>query len=84
MSSILIESNISEWQEYNVIPGAAASNPTYLVVPEVPNVPLTTFIGVNGMTGQTAYYGLKEYAEMKKVIWTCIYHPIYLANRFTQ
>lgn len=44
------------WQDYAVVSDAAPG----FVMPEVPGVPISAFLGVLGMTGLTAYVGMHD------------------------
>jgi len=49
------------WQEYSVLPGKAVSK-----IKVGPNLPSSAFLGVIGMPGVTAYYGVKYLLEPKQ------------------
>jgi NADPH-dependent curcumin reductase CurA len=55
---------IFDWQDYSVIPPNYPSE--VRVLPNISGVPLASYLGINGMPGKTAYYGMKEYSKMKK------------------
>ncbi len=44
------------WQDYAVLSDAAGA----FVMPEIPGVPVSSFLGVLGMTGLTAYVGMHD------------------------
>ncbi|TBU46930.1 alcohol dehydrogenase [Dichomitus squalens] len=53
-----------DFQEYVIWPGLPA-NGISRVLENKENLPLSAYVGVAGMPGQTAYYGWKEYASPK-------------------
>ncbi len=57
----LINTGLSTWSLYNDIPGATAS-----VLPSIPGVPLTAYMGPLGATGMTAYFGLMDIGKPKE------------------
>jgi NADPH-dependent curcumin reductase CurA len=52
------------WQEYSILDENNTAR--FNQIPEGLNVPLSTFIGINGMPGQAAWYGLREYGHLKQ------------------
>ncbi|MEL7042395.1 MAG: NADP-dependent oxidoreductase [Pseudomonadota bacterium] len=54
----LVNTGLATWALYNDLPGAAVT-----VLPTLPGVPLTAFMGPLGATGMTAYFGLTEIAD---------------------
>lgn len=57
----LINTGLSTWSMYNDIPGDMAS-----VLPSIPGVPLTAYMGPLGATGMTAYFGLMDIGKPKE------------------
>ncbi len=57
----LINTGLSTWAMYNDIPGGMAS-----VLPSIPGVPLTAYMGPLGATGMTAYFGLMDIGKPKE------------------
>ncbi len=57
----LINTGLSTWSMYNDIPGGMAS-----VLPSIPGVPLTAYMGPLGATGMTAYFGLMDIGKPKE------------------
>lgn len=57
----LINTGLSTWALYNDIPGGMAS-----VLPSIPGVPLTAYMGPLGATGMTAYFGLMDIGKPKE------------------
>lgn len=57
----LINTGLSTWAMYNDIPGSMAS-----VLPSIPGVPLTAYMGPLGATGMTAYFGLMDIGKPKE------------------
>ena len=53
-----VNTGLATWALYNDVPGEQLS-----VLPELPGVPLTAFIGPLGATGMTAYFGLTDIAK---------------------
>ncbi|WP_109354216.1 NADP-dependent oxidoreductase [Sphingorhabdus sp. EL138] len=57
----LINTGLSTWAMYNDIPGGMAS-----MLPAIPGVPLTAYMGPLGATGMTAYFGLMDIGKPKE------------------
>lgn len=57
----LINTGLSTWSMYNDIPGGMAN-----VLPSIPGVPLTAYMGPLGATGMTAYFGLMDIGKPKE------------------
>lgn len=57
----LVNTGLSTWSMYNDIPGGMAS-----VLPSIPGVPLTAYMGPLGATGMTAYFGLMDIGKPKE------------------
>ncbi|GAA0487493.1 NADP-dependent oxidoreductase [Parasphingorhabdus litoris] len=57
----LINTGLSTWSMYNDIPGGMAN-----VLPSIPGVPLTAYMGPLGATGMTAYFGLTDIGKPKE------------------
>lgn len=57
----LINTGLSTWAMYNDIPGSMAS-----VLPSIPGIPLTAYMGPLGATGMTAYFGLMDIGKPKE------------------
>ena len=55
-----VNTGLATWALYNDLPGAAVN-----VLPNIPGVPLTAFMGPLGATGMTAYFGLMDIGEPK-------------------
>ncbi|EJU01637.1 alcohol dehydrogenase [Dacryopinax primogenitus] len=53
------------WEAYTVHPASTAS--LVRVIEKRENVPLSTYLDVLGMPGETGWYGLEEYGELKAV-----------------
>ncbi|MDP5070730.1 MAG: NADP-dependent oxidoreductase [Congregibacter sp.] len=51
----LVNTGLSQWARYNDIPGGMVN-----VLPVIPGLPLTAFMGPLGATGMTAYFGLTD------------------------
>lgn len=51
---------LSTWSDYNDVDGNAVT-----VLPELPGVPLTAWMGPIGATGMTAYFGLMDIGQPK-------------------
>ena len=51
----IVYTGLSTWSEYNDLPGEQLN-----VLPQIPGLPLTAFMGPLGMTGMTAYFGLTD------------------------
>ncbi len=51
----IVNTGLSTWSEYNDLPGEQLN-----VLPQIPGLPLTAFMGPLGMTGMTAYFGLTD------------------------
>ncbi|KAJ2928279.1 hypothetical protein H1R20_g8815, partial [Candolleomyces eurysporus] len=54
------------FQNYLILPGLAAGVTPYKVLENKFNLPWTYFVGVLGLTGQTAYMAWKEFANAKE------------------
>lgn len=54
----LVNTGLATWALYNDLPGAAVN-----VLPQIPGLPLTAFMGPLGATGMTAYFGLTDIAD---------------------
>ncbi len=57
----LVNTGLSTWALYNDIPGGMAN-----VLPAIPGVPLTAYMGPLGATGMTAYFGLTDIGKPKE------------------
>jgi NADPH-dependent curcumin reductase CurA len=51
----VVNVGLAHWARYNDVPGDAVS-----VLPSIPGLPLTAFMGPLGATGMTAYFGLTD------------------------
>jgi len=51
----IVNVGLAHWALYNTVPGDSVS-----VLPALPGVPLTAFMGPLGATGMTAYFGLMD------------------------
>lgn len=51
------------WQDYCLVDGSESW--PFAPLPQLPDVPLTLFMGAAGMTGLTAYFGLLEVGQAK-------------------
>ncbi|WOJ94650.1 NADP-dependent oxidoreductase [Congregibacter variabilis] len=51
----IVNTGLSQWALYNDIPGDMVN-----VLPDIPGLPLTAFMGPLGATGMTAYFGLTD------------------------
>jgi len=51
----VVNTGLAEWALYNDLPGEQVT-----VLPDIPGVPLTAFMGPLGATGMTAYFGLTD------------------------
>jgi NADPH-dependent curcumin reductase CurA len=54
----IVNTGLGHWALYNDLPGEQVS-----VLPEIPGLPLTAFMGPLGATGMTAYFGLTDIAR---------------------
>ncbi len=57
----IVNTGLSTWAVYNDLPGGGVN-----VLPQMPGVPLTAFMGPIGMTGMTAYFGLTDIGKPKE------------------
>ena len=57
----IVNTGLSTWSEFNDLPGEQAN-----VLPQMPGVPLTAYMGPLGMTGMTAYFGLTDIGKPKE------------------
>jgi hypothetical protein len=57
----IVNSGLATWALYNDLPGDAVN-----VLPAIPGVPLTAFMGPLGATGMTAYFGLTDIGAPKE------------------
>jgi len=57
----IVNTGLSTWSEYNDQPSGMVN-----VLPKMPGVPLTAFMGPLGMTGMTAYFGLMDIGKPKE------------------
>jgi len=57
----VVNTGLSTWSMYNDIPGGMAN-----VLPSIPGVPLTAYMGPLGATGMTAYFGLMDIGKPKE------------------
>ena len=62
-NALIVNSRYTAFQQYAVLQNAKA----YRVLEKKENLPWSTYIGVCGMPGQTAYHGWKEFSSPKKV-----------------
>ncbi|MEO1028845.1 MAG: NADP-dependent oxidoreductase [Pseudomonadota bacterium] len=56
----IVNTGLAAWAAYNDLPGGAVN-----VLPQIPGVPLTAFMGPLGATGMTAYFGLMDIGQPK-------------------
>lgn len=56
----IVNTGLASWAAYNDLPGAGVN-----VLPQIPGLPLTAFMGPLGATGMTAYFGLTEFGQPK-------------------
>ena len=56
----IVNTGLATWALYNDLPGNAVN-----VLPNIPGVPLTAFMGPLGATGMTAYFGLMDIGAPK-------------------
>ena len=56
----IVNTGLATWALYNDLPGDAVN-----VLPAIPGVPLTAFMGPLGATGMTAYFGLMDIGDPK-------------------
>ncbi|MEM9668241.1 MAG: NADP-dependent oxidoreductase [Pseudomonadota bacterium] len=56
----IANTGIASWALYNDLPGEAVN-----VLPQLPGVPLTAYMGPLGATGMTAYFGLMDIGQPK-------------------
>lgn len=56
----LVNTGLATWALYNDLPGDGVT-----VLPVIPGLPLTAFMGPLGATGMTAYFGLMDIAKPK-------------------
>lgn len=56
----VVNTGLAQWSLYNDVPGAQVS-----VLPPLPGLPLTAYMGPLGMTGLTAYFGLTDIGKPK-------------------
>lgn len=52
-----------EWKAYNILQ-EKTSYPK--LIDTTVDIPLSTYLGIAGMPGQTAFYGLRQFGKMKK------------------
>ena len=57
----IVNTGLSTWSEYNDLPGEQVN-----VLPQMPGIPLTAYMGPLGMTGMTAYFGLTDIGKPKE------------------
>ena len=57
----VVNTGLATWALYNDLPGDAVN-----VLPPIPGVPLTAFMGPLGATGMTAYFGLMDIGVPKE------------------
>lgn len=57
----IVNTGLATWALYNDLPGDAVN-----VLPPIPGVPLTAFMGPLGATGMTAYFGLMDIGAPKE------------------
>ncbi|MFT4768725.1 MAG: NADPH-dependent curcumin reductase CurA [Glaciecola sp.] len=57
----IVNTGLSQWALYNDIHGDMVN-----VLPEIPGLPLTAFMGPLGATGMTAYFGLTDIGKPKE------------------
>ena len=57
----IVNTGLSTWSEFNDLPGEQVN-----ILPQMPGVPLTAYMGPLGMTGMTAYFGLTDIGKPKK------------------
>lgn len=53
-----------DWRAYHILPESASNQST--VLDESFGIPLSAYLGVAGMPGQTAFYSLRAFAKWKK------------------
>ncbi len=56
----IVNTGLAIWAAYNDLPGEGVN-----VLPAIPGLPLTAFMGPLGATGMTAYFGLTEIGQPK-------------------
>ncbi|MEL6385946.1 MAG: NADP-dependent oxidoreductase [Pseudomonadota bacterium] len=56
----IVNTGLAEWALYNTKPGQELN-----VLPQLPGVPLTAYMGPLGATGMTAYFGLMDIGQPK-------------------
>ena len=57
----IVNTGLSTWSLYNDLSGGGVN-----VLPQMPGVPLTAYMGPLGMTGMTAYFGLMDIGQPKE------------------
>jgi len=57
----IVNTGLATWALYNDLPGDAVN-----ILPPIPGVPLTAFMGPLGATGMTAYFGLMDIGAPKE------------------
>ncbi len=54
----MVNLGLAQWARYNTLPGEQVN-----VLPQIPGLPLTAFMGPLGATGMTAYFGLMDIGQ---------------------